>query len=153
MNMERLIQEKVNMILRNNMKLLELFLMAALNAFKDDPNTYSYLFQKSDFAITEELISRIPNTNSRSHLQSHDMNTSQMRTSKNPIIYSHSYNSNIRYHTQKQKPGDYCYACYNRNTEEISKKYFENLGKEIISDIGLDSFGGVYAAAKSVITP
>ncbi|HZD36362.1 MAG TPA: hypothetical protein VE130_14260 [Nitrososphaeraceae archaeon] len=49
---ERFIQEKVNVILRNNMKLLELSLMSALKAFKDDPNTYTYLFQKSDFALT-----------------------------------------------------------------------------------------------------
>lgn len=60
---------------------------------KDDPNTFSYLFQKSDFAVTGELISRVPNTNSHSH--SHDMNTSQMRASKNLIVYSHSYD-NIR---------------------------------------------------------
>lgn len=141
---EQFVQEKVNRILRDSMKLLELSLMAALKAFKNDPNTYSYLFQKSDFAVTGELISRIPNENSYSKF--HEFNTDLGRADKDPMIYSHSHD-NLQYHTQKQKPEDYCHACYSYDADGISRTYSENLGKEIISDIGLNSFDGIYAVS------
>jgi hypothetical protein len=147
MKIERFVEEKVNMILINNMKLLELSLISALKAFKDDPNAYRYLFQKSDFAATAELISRIPTTNSLA--QFHKSNSSLVRVNKNPITYSHSHD-NLQYHTQKQRPGDYCYACYSCDSERISRKYFDNLGKEMISDIGLDSFEGMCAASGTI---
>jgi hypothetical protein len=138
---EQFIEEKVNMILRGNMKLLELSLMSALKAFRDDPNVYRYLFQKSE-SITTEL-SRIPDTNSFSKF--HQSNTSLVRANQNPVVYTHHQND-LRYHVQRQKPGDYCYACYGSDAEGISRKYFDNLGKEMISEIGLDSFEGLYTA-------
>jgi hypothetical protein len=45
---------------------LELSLVSALKAFEDDPNTYTYLFQKSNFAGTVESAARIPDSNSLS---------------------------------------------------------------------------------------
>jgi hypothetical protein len=63
-------------------------------------------------------------------------------------LTSHSHSSNDpKYHVQKKNAGDYCYACYRYDAEGISRTYFENLGKEIVSEIGFDSFEGLYAAS------
>jgi stalled ribosome alternative rescue factor ArfA len=63
------------------------------------------------------------------------------------VVYSHHQND-FRCHVEKGKPGDYYYACYSSDAEGISRKYFENLGKEMIGEIGLDSFEGMHAAAQ-----
>ena len=137
LKLERLVQEKVNMILRNNTKLLELSLISALKTFRNDPNMCRYLLQKSELTASSELIGSIPNSNLL------------MPANNNPVSYS--YNHGLKYHTQKQKPDDFCYACYdnsyNYNTGAISRMYFENLGKEIVREIGLDSFEGLCNAA------
>ena len=143
---EKFIQGKVNMILKNNMKLLELSLMSALKAFKEVPNTYRYLLYKSDLIASAKLISKTSNMNSLSPSQK--SNTSLLVCANNdPTSLSHSSND-LKYHVQKQRAGDYCYACYNYDAEGISRKYFENLAREIIGDIGLDSFDGVYAVLR-----
>lgn len=143
MKIEQFVQDKVNMILRSNMKLLELSLMSALKAFKDDPNVYRYLLQKSESVATGEMITTISNTNP---IQFHESNTGLTKADKYPITYSHS-RENLQHHTQKQKPEDYCHACYSYDADGISRTYTENLGKEIISDIGLNSFDGIYAVS------
>ena len=141
MRIQRFIHEKVNVLLRNNMKLLELSLMSALKAFKDDPNVYRYLFHKSSVMTTEELISCIPDTTSSS--QFHKSKTSLASAKQDLVAYS-CRNDNLRYHVVKRKSGEYCYACYSSDTEQLSRKYYDNLGKEMVSGIGLDSFEGMY---------
>jgi len=51
--LERFVQEKLNAILKNNIKLLELSLASALTTFKDDPNVYRHLYQKSELTSTQ----------------------------------------------------------------------------------------------------
>jgi hypothetical protein len=147
MRIERFIREKINMILRDNTKLLEISLMSALNAFRNDPDVYRYLLHKLDQTTISELLAIArPNTNLPPYFQR--VNTSPVRANNNnkTILKSHSQ-ADLRYHVQTQRRGDFCYACYSDDAEGISRTYFENLGKEIISDIGLNSFDGIYAAS------
>ena len=124
-------QEKVNTLLRNNMKLLELSLVSALRTFKNDPNMYRYLLQKSELNATQFQKS---------------YTTLLVPANNNYVNYSYNYGL---HHRQKQKAEDFCYVCYDAsyNAEGISREYFENLGKEITREIGLDSFNGMYAAS------
>ncbi len=133
----RFVQDKVNMILRNNIKLLELSLISALKTFRDDPNMCRYLLQKSELTASSALIASIPNS------------SLLIPANNNPVSYS--YNHGPKYHTQKQKPDDFCYACYDNsyNTGAISRMYFENLGKEMIREIGLDSLEDLHDAASN----
>ncbi|MGA7368114.1 MAG: hypothetical protein WBX01_03225 [Nitrososphaeraceae archaeon] len=94
----RFVQEKVNMILGNNMKLLELSLISALKSFKDDPNTCRYLLQKSELTAPSELIASMPNS------------SVLIPANNNPVSYS--YNHGPKYHTQKQKPYQDLAACF-----------------------------------------
>ena len=132
--LERFVQEKVNAILRSNMKLLELSLVSALKTFRNDPNMCRYLLQKSELTAT----------------QFQKSNTTLLVPANNNSV-TYSYNHGLRHHTQKQKPDDYCYACYDASyyAEGISRTYFENLGKEITSEIGLNSIEGIHAASRS----
>ena len=103
------------------------------------------MFHKQDQTAAAELIASIPNTNSQFHKSNISL---PVQANNNLTRYSHGYNG-LQYHTLKQRPGDFCYACYDAsyNTEGISRTYFENLGKEIINNTGLDSFEGIYAAS------
>jgi hypothetical protein len=131
------------------MKLLELSLVSALKAFRNDPNVYRYLFHKLDQTATAELIATArPNTNLFPYYQRANTRLVRAKNYNNNNSTLNSYDKNdLQYHTQKQKPGDYCYACYSSGAEVISRKYFENLEKEMISEIGLDSVEGIYAAS------
>lgn len=93
------VENKVNSILRENMKILEISLVSVLEAFEDDPNSFRYLLDRS--------ISKLGLTNQK----------------KNHIV--------------KQRTTDYCYACYDSNSEQISLRYFDNLKKRMVSEIGL----------------
>jgi hypothetical protein len=130
--LERFVQEKVNTLLRNNMKLLELSLVSALRTFRNDPNMYRYLLQKSE--LTAKQLQK--------------SNTTLLVPANNTSV-SYSYFHGLQYHTQKQKPDDFCYSCYDASydAEGISREYFEDLGKEITREIGLDSLNGMYAAS------
>ena len=146
LKIERFVQEKVNIILRSNIKLLELSLISALRAFRNDPNVYRYLFHKLDQTATAELISMArPDINLPPYLKR--ANISLVRANNNNSTLNSYSQDDLQYHTQKQKSGDYCSACYGSDAEGISRTYFENVRKEIISNIGLDSFEGIYAAS------
>jgi hypothetical protein len=130
----RFVQQRVDAILKNNIKLLQLSLSSALKTFKDDSNVYRYLYQKSELT-TIQL--QKPNT------------TLLAPSDNNPVSYTYSHS--LYHHTQKQRPDDFCYACNDAsyNAEGISRTYFGNLGKEMIREIGLDSFEGLYNAASN----
>jgi hypothetical protein len=86
----RLVQEKVNMILRNNMKLLELSLISALKSFKDDPNTCRYLLQKSELTGSSQLIASIPKS------------SILMSVNNNPVRYSYNRGLSITHKRRGQ---------------------------------------------------
>jgi hypothetical protein len=93
---DQFVEGKVNSILKQNMRMLEISLASALKAFQHDPNSYRYLLDKSK-----------------------------------PLPLA------SQTHVIKQRSTDYCYACYDGNSEQISLRYFDNLKKEMISEIGL----------------
>jgi hypothetical protein len=132
----KVVEERVNTILRNSIKLLELSLIAALKTFRSDPNIYRYLHQKSELSAAQF---QRPNT------------TLLVPANNNPVNYS--YNYVLKHHTVMQKPGDFCYACYDNsyNTGAISRMNYENLGKEMIREIGLNSFEGLYNSVSNHI--
>jgi hypothetical protein len=130
----KVVEERVNTILRNSIKLLELSLIAALKTFRNDPNIYRYLHQKSELSAAQF---QRPNT------------TLLVPANNNPV--DHSYNYGLKHHTVMQKPGDFCYACYDVSyrAEGISRMYYKNLGKEMIREIGLNSFEELFNAASN----
>lgn len=95
---DQFVDDKVNSILKQNVKMLEVSLVSALKVFQDDPNSYRYLLDKSK---PLSLASQI--------------------------------------HAIKQRSTDYCYACQDGRSEQISLRYFDNLKKEVVSEIGLDT--------------
>jgi hypothetical protein len=94
------------------------------NVGTDDPNVYRYLIQKSELTATAELVTKIP---SKNLLSKKSDNTLRVPADNNTVGYS--YKHKLQHHRQKQKPGDFCYACYDTNdsVEGISRKYFEIL--------------------------
>jgi myo-inositol-hexaphosphate 3-phosphohydrolase len=85
----------------------------------------------------------MPNTNSP--CQSEKSNTSLLLSDIDNLTIFYLNNS-VKYRIQMQKAGDYCYIYYNRETECMSRKYFENLGEGIMSEIGLNSYEGLYTS-------
>jgi hypothetical protein len=67
--------------------------------------------------------------NSFSQFQKHN----NIVVSNNPTTYP--YELNDQHHSYRQKPGDFCPACYSYDTKEISKRYFKTLRNELVSDV------------------
>lgn len=122
--------------------------LSALKAFGNDSNSYRYLFHISNQTATSDLIAMTkPDINLPPHFQRANTGLVRVNNNNNSTLISHIQDA-LRFRVQKEKPSDYCHACYSYDAEGMPRTYFENLGKEIISDIGLDSFDGIYAASR-----
>lgn len=129
---EQLVEEKVDSILRNNMQLLKLSLISLLRSLgKDELYKYKYLLHEMNLveipgSIDDDLDTSSPFLRSMP-------NTTVV---KNYATTTHSQNSTDRYyHSYKQKRDDHCPACYESYILAVSNRYFENLKKQMTKEV------------------
>ena len=68
-------------------------------------------------------------------------------SSQRLMTYFHS-RDDPKYYSQNQKPGIIVMPVYSYNIKVNLEEFFENLGKENMSDIRLDSFVEIHAASR-----